>query len=290
MAAPTNLSMNQTLEGHSGIVMCLAWNPCHQKLTTSDETGLIIVWSMHKGIWYEEMINNRNKSVVRDMKWTSDGKKICIVYEDGAVIVGSVDGNRLWGKEFNMSLHFVEWSPDCRNILFGSGDDDIWIYDNDGTRIKQLVTLGGNEANDNPHATNKLIAIEWCDGKGGPNGSSSKKVDANVIQNPNLCIAWENGVLQLNRGSDDTNPSMLDTHMVVQRCKWNSDGTVLTVTGFKMVPPNDNSKHLVRDNVVKFFSATGDFIRMLHVPGEDVQGGFEFKNCHGCRFFHLFCK
>ena len=39
-------------------------------------------------MWYEEMINNRNKSVVRDMKWSSDGKKIAIVYEDGAVIVG----------------------------------------------------------------------------------------------------------------------------------------------------------------------------------------------------------
>ena len=34
---------------------------------------------------YEEMINNRNKSVVRDMKWTPDGRKICIIYEDGAV-------------------------------------------------------------------------------------------------------------------------------------------------------------------------------------------------------------
>ena len=47
---------------------------------------------------HEEMINNRNKSVVKDMKWTANGEKICIVYEDGAVIVGSVEGNRLWGK------------------------------------------------------------------------------------------------------------------------------------------------------------------------------------------------
>lgn len=39
------------------------------------------------------MINNRNKSVVRSMSWNADGQKICIVYEDGAVIVGSVDGN-----------------------------------------------------------------------------------------------------------------------------------------------------------------------------------------------------
>ena len=55
------------------------------------------------------MINNRNKSVVRSMAWNADGQKICIVYEDGAVIVGSVDGNRIWGKELRgTQLAFVE--------------------------------------------------------------------------------------------------------------------------------------------------------------------------------------
>ena len=85
--------MNQTLEGHNGSVMCVASQ--FRKLTTSDQHGLIIVWMLHKGMWFEEMINNRNKSVVVDMKWTDDGQKICIVYKDGAVIVGGVDGNRL---------------------------------------------------------------------------------------------------------------------------------------------------------------------------------------------------
>lgn len=103
----------------------VTWNEQYQKLTTSDQNGLIIVWMLYKGdgwtlkartcklplegfgrrdllpssvrglregAWYEEMINNRNKSVVRSMSWNADGQKICIVYEDGAVIVGSVDG------------------------------------------------------------------------------------------------------------------------------------------------------------------------------------------------------
>ena len=91
VAAPSNLSMNQTLDGHQGSVMCVTWNSNYRKLTTSDENGLIIVWMLHKGMWFEEMINNRNKSVVRDMKWTADGQKISIIYEDGAVIVGSVE-------------------------------------------------------------------------------------------------------------------------------------------------------------------------------------------------------
>lgn len=54
-----NLSLNQTLEGHNGAVICVCWNNAFQKLTTSDEFGLIIVWMLHKGMWFEEMINNR---------------------------------------------------------------------------------------------------------------------------------------------------------------------------------------------------------------------------------------
>lgn len=89
--------------------MCVTWNPHYRKLTTSDQYGLIIVWMLHKGMWFEEMINNRcvrvctkwctfrdvclrcatssNKSVVRDMKWKYNGQEICIIYEDGAVCI-----------------------------------------------------------------------------------------------------------------------------------------------------------------------------------------------------------
>ena len=72
--------MNQTLEGHSGLRSCLTywinvgiiqlitWNEQFEKLTTADENGVIIVWMLYKGLWYEEMINNRNKSRVRALR------------------------------------------------------------------------------------------------------------------------------------------------------------------------------------------------------------------------------
>ena len=47
-AAPSNLSMNQTLEGHHGAVLAVNWNQNYRKLTSSDEKGLIIVWVLHK--------------------------------------------------------------------------------------------------------------------------------------------------------------------------------------------------------------------------------------------------
>ena len=59
----------------------VCWNEPFQKLTSSDESGSIIVWMLYKGMWYEEMVNNRNKSLVTGMAWTSDGQKICIVYD-----------------------------------------------------------------------------------------------------------------------------------------------------------------------------------------------------------------
>ena len=164
LAAPSNLSMNQTLEGHTGQIQVVGWNEGHQKLTSSDQYGLIIVWMLYKGSWYEEMINNRNKSVVKGMSWNTDGQKICIVYEDGAVIVGSVDGNRLtksslvskislqlcyvyltyriWGKELkNINLHGVCWSPDSRILLFSTASGEVHVYDGMGGFVVCVLSL-----------------------------------------------------------------------------------------------------------------------------------------------------
>ena len=47
----------------------------------------------------------------------------------GAVIVGSVDGNRIWGKEFKMKLAHVQWSPNGEYILFATNTGEIHLYD-----------------------------------------------------------------------------------------------------------------------------------------------------------------
>uniref|UniRef100_A0A915PM04 Anaphase-promoting complex subunit 4 WD40 domain-containing protein n=1 Tax=Setaria digitata TaxID=48799 RepID=A0A915PM04_9BILA len=84
--ASTNLSVNQNLDGHSGVVYIAEWNEFYQKLTTTDSNGLIIVWLTQGDSWYEEMINNRNKSVVVGMAWSHNGAKIAIAYEDGLLL------------------------------------------------------------------------------------------------------------------------------------------------------------------------------------------------------------
>lgn len=84
VAATANLVTNQSLETHKADVISAVWNEQHRKLTTADINGTIVVWVLHNGVWYEEMVSNRNRSPVCCVSWGSDGKKICILYEDGS--------------------------------------------------------------------------------------------------------------------------------------------------------------------------------------------------------------
>lgn len=165
VTAPTSLEFNQGLGGHMGkeskdqqpsSVMRVSWNEENEKLTSCDANGLIIVWyfNKQKKEWDEEMLNNRENAIVRDLKWSSDGQKICIVYDDGkyslerkndskhfagAVIVGGVDGNRNWGKALKVQLTHVEWSPDARYLLFGTSNGEVWLFDsNSGIKLVRL--------------------------------------------------------------------------------------------------------------------------------------------------------
>ncbi|KAI1895144.1 hypothetical protein AGOR_G00103280 [Albula goreensis] len=252
LAAPSNLSMNQTLEGHSGAVQVVTWNEQYQKLTTSDQNGLIIVWMLYKGSWYEEMINNRNKSVVRSMSWNADGQKICIVYEDGAVIVGSVDGNRIWGKELKgIQLAHVAWSPDSKILLFGMANGEIHIYDNQGNFIMKMTV----SCLVNVTGVISIAGIHWYPGTEG-------YVEPEC---PCLAICFDNGRCQIMRYENDENPVLIDTGMNVASIQWNQSGSVLAVAGSQRAISMDKDV-----NVVQFYTPFGEHLRTLKVPGKQM--------------------
>ncbi|KAF6107088.1 WD repeat domain 35 [Phyllostomus discolor] len=252
LAAPNNLSMNQNLEGHSGSVQVVTWNEQYQKLTTSDQNGLIIVWMFYKGSWYEEMINNRNKSVVRSMSWTADGQKICIVYEDGAVIVGSVDGNRIWGKDLKgVQLWHVAWSADSKVLLFGMANGEIHIYDSQGNFIMKmklncLVNVTGAIS---------IAGIQWYHGTEG-------YVEPDC---PCLAICFDNGRCQIMRHENDQNPVLIDTNMCVVSIQWNHTGSVLAVAGCQRAAAQEGDA-----NLVQFYTPFGESLGTLKVSGKQI--------------------
>ena len=249
LAAPSNLSMNQTLEGHKASIQVVVWNETQHKLTTSDQDGVIMVWMMYKGSFFEEMTNDRKKSTVRGMAWTSDGQKICIVYEDGAVIVGSVDGNRLWGKELkNTSLSAVQWSPDNRLLLFAIRNGEVHLYDNTGIFVSKLniqcVQLS---------LTRSISVVGLCWYSGFVQGNR-----------PALVICYETGKIQLMKNESDDTPTIIDAGIQITAGQWNETGTILGVCGMK------NSVNEKETNQVIFYSAYGQHLRTLKIPGREI--------------------
>uniref|UniRef100_A0A1Y1LSD8 Uncharacterized protein n=1 Tax=Photinus pyralis TaxID=7054 RepID=A0A1Y1LSD8_PHOPY len=254
ISSSSNLSVNQTLDGHSETVQVITWNNKFRKLTTSDRSGMIIVWILYKGTWYEEMINNRKKSVVVDMTWSADGNKICIIYEDGGIIVGSVDGNRIWGKEIkNVTMSKVQWSPDASILLFGFTDGNIHIYDSSGafTGTIELIpvhvlkmTVGAN-----------IVGMDWYNGQNGHVYAASST----------LAVCCENGHLQLMRNPFHPYPIYVDTKMTISCCSWNHNGSLLAIVGRQQL--HDDSKS---SNVVQFYNPFGEHLRTLKLPGQHV--------------------
>mmetsp|Transcript_14038 Transcript_14038/g.22384 ORF Transcript_14038/g.22384 Transcript_14038/m.22384 type:complete len:1210 (-) Transcript_14038:255-3884(-) len=252
----SNLSMNQTLDGHKGAVCVITWNSVQEKLTTSDEEGLIIVWMLSDGKWFEEMINNRNKSVVRDMKWTANGQKICIVYEDGAVIVGSVDGNRLWGKDLDLQLSNVEWSPDARHILFATTDSEVYLYDSQGNRISKVSLIAGQTAGHSP-----LVGMDWYPGR--------KLQGKNSLQIPSLAVGFRNGKIQIMKEVGDMSPVLIDTGMeTTTSMKWDTNGIVLAISGSKEFKGSNGEQK--KQQMIQFYSPFGKHLRTLKIPGSSI--------------------
>ncbi|XP_026325281.1 WD repeat-containing protein 35 [Hyposmocoma kahamanoa] len=237
-----NLSMNLSLEGHNGQLRVATWNEVFQKLTTSDEHGVIIVWMLYKGSWYEEMINNRNKSTVTSMAWGSDGQKICIAYEDGAVIVGGVDGSRVWGKDIKgPGLKAVQWSPDNTLLLFALSNGELQLYDDQGNFTMPVSVHGVS-------GSMEVVSMDWYAGRAPTN-------------RPVLAIYYKSGIILLMKNCIEEDSVVVETNMSAITCHWNHNGNVLAAAGVT----TDNS------NVVQFFNAYGEHLRTLRVPAGSMR-------------------
>ncbi|XP_018330915.1 WD repeat-containing protein 35 isoform X2 [Agrilus planipennis] len=184
------------------------------------------------------------------MDWSSDGLKICIVYEDGAVIVGSVDGNRIWGKELKgIHLSGVQWSPDGKLLLLSTKNGQLHLYDYQGNFVMPIeVYCQADLLSETP-----VVSLDWYNGKNGILRDSCAV----------LAICFINGRIQLMINESDTNPTIINTQMFSTHCSWNHNGSLLAVSGRQ----HENNKE---SNVVQFYSPFGDHLRTLKVPGNSI--------------------
>lgn len=273
---------NQTLHGHAGRVTRCAWNPNYNKLASADDKGLIIVWTSEEegdDRWYEEMINKREESIVKDLKWTEAGDRICIAYLDGTVIVGSVEGTKIWGREFGVSLEMLTWSPDGKNIIFSTAQNELKLYDaHDGNYLKDITAVKAvvvsterdKDPVDEKGGYGDIVSLDWYCGAGG--------YFANRVAD--FVVAFCDGLVRLAHGiGGDICPITVKTNMTITSCRWNANGHILAVGGFYVDDDNDGGTRCVdrgtrrqsssRKNVVKFYDPTGTCLQSLKVPGAE---------------------
>ena len=199
------------------------------------------------------------------MKWSSEGKKICIVYEDGAVIVGSVDGNRLWGKDLNIPLRFVEWSPDSKLIYFVTTDSDIWVYDADGNRLRNMQVP---QLDPSGNGDITIVGIHWYYSEGSNRFSTGSSQHYSHPDNaPSLCIVTEAGIAMLTKGDEDSSPVIINTEMTTFTCKWSNTGSVVAFTGVAKKGTQSDAKVI---SYIKFYDVSGRLLRVTRVPGERI--------------------
>uniref|UniRef100_A0A8C4Q875 Uncharacterized protein n=1 Tax=Eptatretus burgeri TaxID=7764 RepID=A0A8C4Q875_EPTBU len=252
LGALNNFTVNQP-EGHKGRVKVLSWNDRYEKLTSSDETGFTIVWILHNGQWLEEMVNRHSGSVVGGMCWNSDGQKICIVYEDGTIIVGSVDGNRIWGNRMKgMQFTQVAWSPDGCKLIFGLSSGDVHISDSSGNFLAKMelqCMVGRTEIA-------RIVSLQWYYGRWG-----FFEPDC-----PSLAVCLDNGCCQLMRTENDNDIIRLDTGMKIVDAQWNHCGSVLAIACCQQINSSQNM------SAVQFYSPFGEHLRTLSLASKQLLG------------------
>jgi WD repeat-containing protein 35 len=244
------LTFTQNLVCHKKKILVIEWNDYHDKLTTCDEEGVIIVWKFsEKGIWETEMINNREVSWVTDLKWSKQGQMLCFVYEDGHAIVGTVEGSRCWGNDIKEKLYLLEWSPDGSFILFACQFSNIIVFSSSGYQLGEMEI--------EPILRNiKIVTLSWWTNSFSENQASTLE--------KHLMAAFTNGMILLYNDYEDTKPFKFVTEFTeIIKAEWNPAGDLIAVCGFI----NEGGE---RRDSINLYSIEGELLKVLRMPNNSI--------------------
>ncbi|KAL0216465.1 hypothetical protein P9112_008649 [Eukaryota sp. TZLM1-RC] len=273
--AKTGLSFNHSLTGHTQKISHVCWNESHSRLTTADTSGSIIVWrfvetestenpqdiTLH---FIEEMVNHRPKHTIIDIQWTLDGERVVVGYSDGHALVGTVDGNRVWGDQIladGSKLTSLKWYGDDKLIALSSSNNepDIKVFDSDGTFCSSLLHLFPSTKASLLADPNVLPSSAQCySNLAGVTGSLAFLSTSHLFILPLNKNGYDYHFNSIVKPSSDlssvislnTSSSLL-SFTSSPLCQWSPDGMVLAV---------------ISENFINFYSISGDFLYSIPIP------------------------
>ena len=141
------LSMNQNISSnHKSSISVLSWNEKHDKLLSVDENGLMVIWiEDNDKNFVEEMVNEAGKRRIKFAKWSNSGSYVVIIIEGGELILGSVDGERLWNQKMSNDIEKVAFIENDNLLILRDVKGMLYIVDSKiGETISEYELIEGN--------------------------------------------------------------------------------------------------------------------------------------------------
>ena len=283
---------------HKNSISLITWNICYNKLTTVDSEGTLVVWKKKNSLFDVEMVNNREESYIRNVKWSKNGKFICFVYEDGQIYTGSVNGSHEWYNIIESGLAFVEFSPDDKKILIAKKREKIYIFSINGQQIGEINL-------ESPFNEYDIVSIEWWSDyrkyynetilfEEKENNLDDKTSNINNINNKSklpqneeiwlkenynendynifskhLMIAFSNGIILFFDDENDKEPKAVKTELTkIIGAQWEPKGTFFIVAGNFNDSKEDNKSENNTKAITLFYNLEGQLMKILVCPNK----------------------
>lgn len=218
----------------------------------------------YEGRWSIELINDRGNSV-SDFAWSHDGRMAVICYQDGFVLVGSVNGQRFWSHLYDLSnctITTATWTPNDLYIILGLSNGNLMVIDENGSIISRhdlkndhILNLAYNcskfslngYSDDNSSPKNAASASSSLNNSNNANSSSRSRLSTNLH---NLLNNHLNN-LNINSGSSSSSNnigssmnsnevrinSKVNNSNYVFACSFKSNGLIYLLKSYDDIDP-----------------------------------------------------
>ena len=277
---------------HKYSISLITWNMIYDKITTVDTEGTLVVWKKKNSIFDVEMVNNREESFIKDVKWSKNGEYICFIYDDGQIFTGLVNGDHEWYNFVEPGLCFVEFSPDNKKILIGKKKEKIFIFSINGQQIGEINLEG-------PYNEYDIVTIDWfCDYRifynenlvipeekilDNNNNNNKSKINQSeevlikdmINENDfnkfskHLMIGFRNGIILFFDDENDKEPKMVKTELnKILGAQWEPKGTFFIIVGNINEGKGDNKSENYTKAIAIFYNLEGQKIKILVCPNK----------------------